>query len=68
MLDMNYFRRIKEACEEGTIYLLLPLGPQRRRATLKAFKQILGKIPSGAIDLDTAEVRRIYPGAGRVGS
>ena len=67
MLDMNYFRRIKEACEGGTIYLLLPLGPQRRVATMKAFKEILGKIPGGAIDLETAEVRRIYPGAGRIG-
>ncbi|HAW95902.1 MAG: hypothetical protein CMJ33_08075 [Phycisphaerae bacterium] len=67
MLDMNYFRRIKEACDEGTVYLLLPLGPQRRVATMKAFKEILGKIPGGAIDLETAVVRRIYPGAGRIG-
>ena len=67
MFDMNYFRRIKEACEDGTIYLLLPLGPQRRVATMKAFREILGKIPGGAIDLDAAEVRRIYPGAGRIG-
>jgi hypothetical protein len=67
MLDMNYFRRIREACEEGTIYLLLPLGPHRRTATLEAFKDILGKIPGGPIDLDIAEVRRIYPGAGRIG-
>ena len=66
MLDMNYFRRIREACEDGMIYLLLPLGPQRRVATMKAFKEILGRIPGGAIDLDTAEVRRIYPGAGRI--
>ena len=66
MLDMNYFRRIKEACEAGTVYLLLPLGPQRRISTMKAFQEILGKIPGGAIDLETAEVRRIYPGAGRI--
>ncbi len=27
MLDMAYFRRIREAAESGSIYLLLPRGP-----------------------------------------
>ena len=63
MFDMNYFRRIREAVSEGTIYLLLPMGPKRRELTMRAFMDVLQVVPGGAIDLVEAELRRIYPGA-----
>ncbi|MCH2144359.1 MAG: hypothetical protein MK082_04335 [Phycisphaerales bacterium] len=67
MFDMSYFRRIREASESGTIYLLLPRGPRRRKQTMKIFLNILERVPSGAIDLGEANVRRIYPGATKTG-
>ena len=67
MFDMNYFRRIREAAEDGTIYLLMPMGPKRRELVLKAFLKILQQVPGGAIDLSDARLRRIYPGAMRAG-
>lgn len=63
MFDMNYFRRIREAASEGTIYLLLPMGPRRRELTMRAFMDVLQAVPGGAIDLNGAQLRRIYPGA-----
>ena len=63
MFDMNYFRRIREAAEDGTIYLLMPMGPKRRELTMRAFLDVLQVVPGGAIDLSDASLRRIYPGA-----
>ena len=67
MFDMSYFRRIREAAESGTVYLLLPRGPRRRRQTMRVFLSILERVPTGAIDLSEATVRRIYPGATKTG-
>ena len=67
MFDMSYFRRIREAAESGSIYLLLPRGPKRRKQTMKSFLSILERVPTGAIDLEDAKVRRIYPGATKTG-
>lgn len=63
MFDMNYFRRIREAATDGTIYLLLPMGPYRRKVSIQAFLNVLQAVPGGAIDLSDAELRRIYPGS-----
>ena len=63
MFDMNYFRRIREAAAEGTIYLLMPMGPRRRELAMKAFLKVLQLVPGGPIDLGDARLRRIYPGA-----
>ena len=63
MFDMNYFRRIREAAADGTIYLLLPMGPRRRKKSMEAFLGVLQAVPGGAIELGDADVRRIYPGA-----
>ena len=51
------------AAEDGTIYLLMPMGPKRRELTMRAFLDVLQVVPGGAIDLSDASLRRIYPGA-----
>lgn len=64
MIEEHYVRRIREAVEEGIIYLLLPLGPRRRRRTMETFLEILDLLPDsigGSIDLRNARIRRIYP-------
>lgn len=67
MFDMAYFRRIREATESGSIYLLLPRGPELRKKTMSSFLTILDQVPTGSIDLRNATVRRIYPGATKTG-
>ena len=67
MFDMSYFRRIREASESGSLYLILPRGPKRRKNTIKTFQKILERVPTGAIDLQNARIRRIYPGSTRTG-
>lgn len=61
MWDMNAFRRIREAADDGVIYLLLPQDEQQRTHTMEAFLKIIACIPSGAINLEDARVRRIFP-------
>ena len=67
MFDMSYFRRIRETAESGTTYLMLPRGTERRARTIEAFTRILGRVPTGAIDLTHARIRRIYPGLTKTG-
>lgn len=67
MFDMSYFRRIRETAESGTTYLLLPRGPERRARTIESFTNILGRVPTGAIDMTHARARRIYPGITKTG-
>ena len=67
MFDMSYFRRIREASKSGSIYLLLPRGPKRRKNTINTFLKVLERVPTGAIDLRNATIRRIYPGSTKTG-
>ena len=67
MFDMSYFRRIREAAKSGSIYLLLPRGPKRRKNTIKTFLNVLDRVPTGAIDLKDAKIMRIYPGSTKTG-
>jgi hypothetical protein len=67
MFDMSYFRRIREAAKSGSIYLLLPRGPKRRKNTIKTFLSVLDRVPTGAIDLKDAKVMRVYPGSTKTG-
>lgn len=64
MTNEDYLRRIREASESGTIYFLLPMGPERRRRTMETFLEILNLLPAsigGPINLLQADIRRIYP-------
>lgn len=64
LIEVDYLRRIREAVENGIIYLLLPKGVSLRRRTVETFLEILDMLPEsigGAIDLRNATVRRIYP-------
>ena len=56
-----------ETAESGTTYLMLPRGTERRARTIEAFTRILGRVPTGAIDLTHARIRRIYPGLTKTG-
>ena len=67
MYEMSYFRRIREAAETGTIYLLLPRGPERRKRTMECFLTVLDQVPTGSIDLRNSRIRRIYPDATKTG-
>lgn len=67
MFDMAYFRRIREATESGSLYLLMPRGPKRRENTMRTFRKILERVPTGSIDLTNARIRRIYPGLTKTG-
>ena len=64
MTSEDYLRRIRETAENGTIYFLLPVGPERRRRTMETFLEILNMLPQsigGPIALHGADIRRIYP-------
>lgn len=67
MFDMSYFRRIREAAKSGSIYLLLPRGPKRRKNTIRSFLKILDRVPTGAIDLKDSKIMRVYPGSTKTG-